>query len=163
MSARFLPSLLGTGHLFWEPNSVWFSFPSPSQLRYSQVHFLPGEWVGKVLHPVVTVLWNSGLQGRAQLLQNLIELLCDAAFWSDFIHLWRAKSQIWEEATSSTQRKVTSTQSCTGSRSPGGDHAGERRLGETRNSVLPFLHCSHKDVGSGPPLTVQMEVTNVKK
>lgn len=52
----------------------------PPEFQYSQVHFLPGERVGEVFHRVVTVLGHSGLQGCAQLLQDLVERLRDAAF-----------------------------------------------------------------------------------
>lgn len=56
------------------------SHSRPPQRQYSQVHFLPGERVGEVFHPAVTVLRDPGLQGRAQLLQNLVERLGNAAF-----------------------------------------------------------------------------------
>lgn len=40
---------------------------------------------------------------------------------------------------------------------------GQRRLGETRSKVLPFPCCFHKDIGSGLPLFVWVEVTNVEE
>lgn len=55
------------------------SQPDPHSPRYSQVHFLPGEWVREVLHPAVTVLGYSRLQGRTQFVQNLVERLRNAA------------------------------------------------------------------------------------
>lgn len=143
MRARFLPSLPGMGHSLCEVSDVWLSFPSSLmsitlQLQYSQVHFLPGKWIGQVFHLVVTMLWNSGLQGRAQLLQNLVELLCNAAFWFDLVHLWEAKPQVWKEATSTFT-------TIAGSRSLWRDHSGEK---EETSRVLPLPHCFHKDLGS---------------
>ena len=117
---------------------------TPHSPRYSQVHFLPGERVREVLHPAVTVLGHSRLQGRTQLVQNLVERLCNAALWLDLVHLQRQSYQ-WEEkkATSDTQRSRTRSQSCTGLRSPIRDTQGEGRARETKQRVLPFLHCSH--------------------
>lgn len=71
MRACPLPYLPGTGALAVGaegseccliPLPVPAHIPTP-QHPYSQVHLLPGEWVGEVFHLVVTVLRNSGFQG----------------------------------------------------------------------------------------------------
>ena len=130
---------------------IWMaaSQPDPYSPCYSQVHFLPGERVWEVLHLAVTVLGYPGLQGRTQFVQNLVERLCNAALWLDLVHLQRQSHQ-WEEekATSDTQRGRTCSQSCTGLRSPIRDTRGEGRAREPRQSILPFLHCSHTEANT---------------